>query len=422
MLCGSSGRRRKTVVEKALPRTGDGRHQAVEHLASLRIGIEPLVQEHPQRATALRQPLRNDPVHHRNAVQVTQRVSLRDVVLEKGDQVAHPRETGALHDRSPSLVHQLVDPSRLKSTIERHFEIDETAAGVAPVVAHPQLPGRPRDRLWRISLAQPLGQGGVRQVSNNRLKGELVRHRKPVGRDVGRQLSPDHPDDWNAIIRVEGYRSLKPQAAPGQRDLGDPAARYRHIAAAEEERFCSPCPPSAIVDDVEQGGLCLCPIHRHDDLDVTVELHVALSVGRGQIQIHDAGIRLIRGVERVDHYAANPLVGATLRGDVLTERLARGNVEPDDLRGHGGAHHYGRQHPSGCGLPPPRRCARRHRHWRSTSLGNRHRDRTLLGRIRGSRQAYTVGRTDKREREPPSALVPPVFQSLPSVSAVRIRL
>jgi len=156
-----AGGRCEAMIEEPLATARDGRDQPIEHPAALLVGVEPLVEEHPDRPTALRPPFTDDPFSERRPIGATQRVHLGTVVFEKGHQVAHPREPGPLDHRAARLVDQLVDDTRLETAGQHHLELDQTTALVQPVVSCPEPPLVARDRHRRVCLAQTSGQGRV---------------------------------------------------------------------------------------------------------------------------------------------------------------------------------------------------------------------------------------------------------------------
>jgi len=85
--------RGETVVEEAQAGACDVRHDAVEHLPPLFVGIEAVVEKHPQAAAALRGAEAVGVTRGRCAVVQKQRVGLAAVVLEARDQVANARQT-----------------------------------------------------------------------------------------------------------------------------------------------------------------------------------------------------------------------------------------------------------------------------------------------------------------------------------------
>ena len=132
-----------------------------------------------------------------------------------------------------------------------------------------------------------------------------------------------------------GDGGLEAQPVRVDADLGDPAARYRDVAAPQEEGLSAPEPAPAVVDVVEDGRLRQAEVARSQDLHVAVELDAALAVRQRALEIDDAGVRVERRVEGVHDPPPDPLVGTDLVRHFLGERLPRGDHEADHL-GAGG--------------------------------------------------------------------------------------
>jgi hypothetical protein len=79
VLAVGAGRHGEAVVEHAIARSGDHRHDAVEHAASVQVGVETFVQEQPQQASALR-VAPGDGVLQRGEPQFRDLCGQRDVV------------------------------------------------------------------------------------------------------------------------------------------------------------------------------------------------------------------------------------------------------------------------------------------------------------------------------------------------------
>src|SRR6516165_2159909 len=100
------------MVERPSSRAADLIEDAVEHLASLLVLVESLIQEMPQKASALR----NAPPDR--VAEAGHRILRRCVVLHEADEIARAREADADHSRIRAAVDHVVDAARLESTVE----------------------------------------------------------------------------------------------------------------------------------------------------------------------------------------------------------------------------------------------------------------------------------------------------------------
>ena len=293
-----------------------GMHEhAVEGLVPALVGVEALVEEVAQEAPGLR--------HAEGHPEPRGEEALR-VVLGVRDDVADGGETETAHDRVARAVHELVDLAGLEAA--RHGDVPRVLhdasvhlTSEAPVAALHHRTGREPAVAHREDVVAVVGVG--QRVRNVAAVAERERPHRPVHREVAPH------EAFDGTVAIARDRRFEPQEArlarhvelPADPDDGQSQPHQEPVAQLGLARRVV-APIRAV--EVRERGLATTvadlderharPRHalRAQDHEGRARLDESGGVPRGALEVHDATVGAIRGIEgEVDH-AGELLVSA----------------------------------------------------------------------------------------------------------------
>ena len=299
-------------VDAGPARSGDDRQNAVEHLASREVLVEAVVHQIAQHPAALR-----DAEAQRVADARSQRIAIRRMAQERDD-VADRREADAHHDRIARAVDELEDRAAIEAWRGRARDLD-----VAVIDQPPRQSGR---RDTRIGLALAHRQRRARRIGDRihqRADETILRHLLDIGiaeqtGRLGDELLAHHAGD--AI----DDREARGQTIVARRHVALPPAPHQREAVAHQEAVAGVARMAALRRAVQsrhdrlvaavghvvhQPAIAARDIERLQDAELGLILDVAARIARRLVQIDDAGIQRMRGIQFAERRAVQPFIG-----------------------------------------------------------------------------------------------------------------
>ena len=328
----------------------DVRHHPVEDAPAPRVGIVSPVDEVPDAAPGLRTPPRVRLVDGPGE-RVCGAPSVRVVVSQEADEIAHHRVADAVGPGVASGIDQLVDPARLEAVKDMDVRVrfDEGGFRALRIESDSALGAREgpctaRDRLARIAGIAPPRQLGPRLVEGD---GGVAARGSPTAQGKCRDPGPvgDEFRSHQAGERlgaISRHRHIEQHAPVAGQQVPFPCRPHHGVPAPHEKAVAGVAqgPRSVrrrrVVEELELALVAAVAVseqepslarpRRFQDAHIGSVLDETVGIARHLVEIHHVRVCTILGIDGEVRAADKTLVGTgVFEGMTVRERLTFGD-------------------------------------------------------------------------------------------------